>query len=105
MAHAYHFVYDSEFYMQLRFIEQKYHSVIRRAIEDNLLFEPDKQGLNRKPLSRTGIQGSRWELRCGDNNEFRIFYSIYSKDNEVHILAVGIKTREKLFIGGKEVEL
>jgi hypothetical protein len=49
--------------------------------------------------------GARWELRCGDDNEFRVFYSINPRQREVYILAVGIKIRERLYIGGKEVEL
>jgi mRNA-degrading endonuclease RelE of RelBE toxin-antitoxin system len=102
---AYRLVYDTEFIPRLKFIERKYHSTIKEAIEDNLLYEPDRQSRNRKPLSRPTTWGARWELRCGDDNEFRIFYSVYPQLGEVHILAVGIKIRERLLIGGKEVEL
>jgi mRNA-degrading endonuclease RelE of RelBE toxin-antitoxin system len=102
---AYRLDYDPEFVPQLKFIERKYHSAIKEAIEDNLQYEPDRQNRNRKPLTRPTTWGARWELRCGNNNEFRVFYSIYPQPGEVHILAVGIKIREQLYIGGKEVEL
>jgi mRNA-degrading endonuclease RelE of RelBE toxin-antitoxin system len=102
---AYRLVYDTEFIPQLKYIERKYHSVIKAAIENNLIYEPDKQSRNRKLLKRPAEWGARWELRCGDDNEFRVFYSVYPNPNEVHILAVGIKVRDQLYISGKEVKL
>lgn len=106
MVHkAYRLVYDVEFIPQLKAIAQKYHSTIKKAIEDHLIFEPDKKSTNRKPLTRATNWGARWELRCGEANEYRIFYSIYPELGEVHILAVGIKIRERLVINGKEVKL
>ena len=104
-AKAFRLIYDTEFIPQLSFIERKYHSVIKAAIEESLRYEPDKQDRKRKPLSRPAEWGARWELRCGKSNEFRVFYSIYPDQVEVHILAVGIKVRDRLFIYGKEVEV
>ena len=101
----YRLIYDAEFIPLLRFIERKYHSVIKEAIQGHLVYTPDKKTKNRKPLTRPASWGARWELRCGDDNEFRVFYSVYPNQNEVHILAVGIKIRERLYIGEKEVEL
>jgi hypothetical protein len=98
-------VYDEEFVPQMRFIERKYHSLIRTTIEQQLAFEPDIETRNRKTLTRETNFGARWELRFGENNEFRLFYSVYPQKAEVHILAVGIKIRERLYIGGKEVKL
>jgi mRNA-degrading endonuclease RelE of RelBE toxin-antitoxin system len=98
-------VYDTEFVSQMRFIARKYHSLIRTTIEQQLVFEPDIETRNRKSLTRKTDFGARWELRFGDKNEFRVFYSVYPEKVEVHILAVGIKVRERLHIGGKEVKL
>jgi hypothetical protein len=98
-------VYDTEFVHQLRFIERKYHSLIRTTIEQQLVFEAAIESRNRKTLTRETDFGARWELRFGDKNEFRVFYSVYPKKVEVHILAVGVKIRERLYIGGKEVKL
>jgi len=98
-------VYDAEFITQMRFIARKYHSLIRTTIEQQLAFEPDVETRNRKTLNRATNFGARWELRFGENNEFRVFYSIYPEKEEVHVLAVGIKTRERLYIGGKEIKL
>lgn len=101
----FHLVYDTEFVVQMRSIERKYHSLIRETIEQQLAFEPDVETRNRKQLVRATTFGARWELRFGANNEFRLFYSVYPKKMQVHILAIGIKIRERLYIGGKEVKL
>lgn len=98
-------VYDTEFVIQIRSIERKYHSLIRETIEQQLVYAPDVETHNRKQLVRMTIFGARWELRFGVNNELRLFYSVYPEKSEVHILAIGIKIRERLYIGGKEVKL
>jgi hypothetical protein len=98
-------VYDTEFVTQIRSIERKYHSLIREVIEQQLAFEPDVESRNRKQLVRATTFGARWELRFGANNELRLFYSVYPEQAEVHILAIGIKIRERLYIDGKEVKL
>jgi hypothetical protein len=46
--------------------------------------------------------GALWELRCGPDNRFRVFYDIDFTAEEVRILAIGIKDRSRLLIGGKE---
>jgi len=99
----YKLVYDTEISQHLMAIERKHHAFIRNAIETLLSFEPDVETRNRKPLIRTTPLGARCELRCGMNNRFRVFYSVYPE--QVHILATGVKIREQLYIGGKEVEL
>jgi hypothetical protein len=98
-------VYDPEFVPQMRFIDRKYHSLIRTMIEQQLVFEPDVETGNRKPLTRETEFGARWELRLGEKNELRVFYSVSPEKAEVHILAVGIKIRERLRISGKVVKL
>jgi mRNA-degrading endonuclease RelE of RelBE toxin-antitoxin system len=86
-------------------IEAKYHSVIRAAIEEQLQFEPETATRNRKPLLRPIESGARWELRLGPQNRFRVFYRVETDQREVYILAIGVKEREHLFIGGEEVKL
>ena len=98
-------IYDTAFVAQMRFVERKYHTFIRATIEQQLVFEPDVETRNRKILTRAADFGARWELRFGNNNQFRVFYSVYPEKAEVHILAVGIKVREHLYIEGKEVHI
>jgi hypothetical protein len=48
--------------------------------------------------------GASWELRCGPDNRFRVFYDVDSTTHEVQVLAVGVKDRNRLLIGGEEYE-
>jgi len=89
----------------LQAIERKYYSLIRATIEDQLRFEPTVEARNRKPLKRLPIIGNDWEVRFGLDNRFRVFYEIDKEAREVHILAIGVKERDRLYIAGREVEL
>ena len=45
-----------------------------------------------------------WELRCGPKNLFRILYDVDLAAQEVWILAIGIKDRNRLLIGEEEYD-
>jgi hypothetical protein len=85
-------------------IESKYHGLLQRAITEQLLFTPTVETRNRKPLDQPAPFESTWELRCGPNNRFRIFYDVDSDSQAVLVLAVGVKVRNRLFIGRDEYE-
>ena len=101
----YTLVYAPEVRHHLRAIERQYYSLIRETIEEQLLFQPDAETRNRKPLRQPAILAAQWELRFGPDNRFRVFYEIEPEDRKVHILAIAVKERDRLFIGGEEVEL
>ena len=82
-------------------IERKYHSLIRRTIEEQPGYKPQVETQNRKPLLRPTELGARWEIRFGPNNRFRVFYETDQVNRQVHILAIGIKVGSRLFIGWK----
>jgi hypothetical protein len=98
-------IYDTEVLDHLRVIEREYHSLIRRTIEAQLQFEPEVRTRNRKPLQRSTVFGTRWELRFGPNNRFWVFYQVNHEGREIYILVIGVKKGERLYIGGKEVKL
>ncbi len=99
-------IYDQQTRKHLSAIERKYHSLIRRTVENQLKYEPHIETRNRKPLYRPSEFGeSTWEIRFGPDNRFRIFYRIDLSAGEVRILAVGIKIKDHLFIGGERFEL
>jgi mRNA-degrading endonuclease RelE of RelBE toxin-antitoxin system len=98
-------IYAPQVKDQLRAIEGKHHSLIRGKIEGQLLFEPDVETRNRKPLEQSAAFPGAWELRFGQDNRFRVFYDVEVAEREVRIIAVGVKERDRLFIGGEEVEL
>ena len=91
--------------LHLNAIERKYYSLIRATIEKELIFEPDVETRNRKPLKRQVTFEAEWELRFGPNNKFRVFYDIDVELLKVYILAIGVKERNRLLIGGKEFKL
>jgi len=103
--HAFELIYAPLVKRQLRAIEPKYHSLIRKAIELRLKHESDVESKNRKPLKRPVLLGAKWELRSGPGNRFRVFYKVDRKAHEVDILAIGEKRGERLIVGREEVEL
>jgi hypothetical protein len=98
-------IYDPEIPGHLAAIESKYHSLIRTGIEEQLRFEPETTTRNRKPLERPIDLGARWELRLGPKNRFRVFYRVDAEQRQVRILAIAVKERDRVFIGGEEVEI
>jgi hypothetical protein len=83
-------------------IERKHHGLIQRTTDQQLRSTPLKETRNRKPLSESGPSGATWELRFGPQNRFRVFYDVDTAAWEVHVLAIGVKERNRLFIGGEE---
>jgi mRNA-degrading endonuclease RelE of RelBE toxin-antitoxin system len=98
-------IYDPEVEQHLRSIEKKHLSLIREAIREQLRFEPETETRNRKPLEQPAPFGATWELRFGPANQFRVLYAVDLERQEVLILAVGFKDRNRLIVGGEELEL
>jgi len=70
-------------------------AIIIDQIEKQLLYEPSRETKKRKKLRPNPI--SPWELRIGN---LRVFYDVTEKPEKgVSILAIGIKTKNKLTIG------
>ena len=97
-------VYAAAVKQHLRSIEAKFHALIQSEVEAQLLFEPAVETRNRKPLQRPVAFGAEWELRLGPHNRFRVFYQVNAESRVVRALAVGVKERNRLLIGGEEVE-
>jgi mRNA-degrading endonuclease RelE of RelBE toxin-antitoxin system len=98
-------VYSPQAEPHLAAIDQRHGSMIRREIETLLVNEPDTRTRNRKPLREPAVFEGAWEIRFGPDNRFRVFYDVNRAESEVHILAIGIKRRNRLCIGGEEVDL
>jgi len=97
-------MYDPDVARHLRSIDKKHHSLIQEAIDQQLQFEPETETRNRKPLEQPAAFGATWELRFGPTNQFRVLYAVVLERQEVQILAIGIKDRNYLKVGGEEVE-
>lgn len=83
-------------------IERKYHGLIRANIRQRLTVEPLRETRNRKPLNTPAPFAAAWELRFGPGNRFRVFYEVDEINNEVRVLAIGVKSANRLLIGGEE---
>jgi len=71
------------------------------SLEQKLAFEPTKETRNRKRLRPNPI--APWELRIGD---LRVYFEVEDERHLlVRVLAVGVKKRAHVFIGGEKVEL
>lgn len=105
MASSFRFalVYAPVVMQHLRVIEPRHHSLIRATIEEQLRAQPDTETRNRKPLRRPVAGEADWELRFGPTNRFRVFYRVDREEAQVRILAIGVKERNRLVIGGEEV--
>ncbi len=71
------------------------------AVDDQLAHEPAVETRNRKPMRPNPL--APWELRIG---ELRVYYEIAEDPEQVvTIVAVGVKDRNRVLIGGKEINL
>jgi hypothetical protein len=102
---AFSLIYAPVVHEHLGAIDAKYDSLIRGKMEEQLTHEPDVKTRNRKPVQQPAAFQAEWELRFGPNNRFRVFYQIDHEAREVWIVAVGVKDRNRLLVGGEEVSL
>lgn len=88
----------------LDLIDPKYHGLLRRTIKEHLTYAPTEEARNRKPLEQPAPFETSWELRCGPANRFRVFYDVDAAARTVQVLAIGVKDRSRLLIGGEEYQ-
>jgi mRNA-degrading endonuclease RelE of RelBE toxin-antitoxin system len=83
-------------------IDRKDRTLILDAIEEQLGLEPTAPTRNRKALRIPNMLNASWELRCGANNRYRVFYDVDVDARIVVVLAIGRKIRSSLWIGNEE---
>ncbi|MEP0956847.1 addiction module toxin RelE [Leptolyngbya sp. FACHB-1515] len=78
--------------------------IVLTAIEQQLLYEPMTETRNRKPMRSNPL--ASWELRIAN---LRVYYDVVEEVDPplqiVRIRAISVKERNKIFIGGEEVDL
>lgn len=102
---AFEVIFDLRALDHMKAIQAKYHSLIRRIVEEQLFSEPDTATRNRKPLLRETAIGATWEVRGGPDNRFRIFYDVHRDRRLVIVLAVAHKIGNALFVGKEKFDL
>lgn len=98
-------IVDDEVARHFAAIERQDRTLILDAIEQQLSYEPNQPTRNRKTLRIPNSLNATWELRCGNNNRYRVFYDVDIDNSYVVILAVGRKSGNRLFIGYEEFAL
>lgn len=98
-------IYAPVVHKHLAAIDAKYDSLIRERTQEQLTHEPGVETRNRKPVRQPASFQAEWELRFGPNNQFRVFYQIDHERRQVRIVAIGVKDRNRLLVGGEEVTL
>ena len=98
---AYRIEYSPETDSHLRCLTARQRSIVFDAVDERLLHEPAVETRNRRPMRPNPL--APWELRI---EELRVYYDVEEEPEQlVTILAVGIKDRSRVIIGGEEVEL
>src|SRR5437016_4739346 len=99
---AFRLVFAPEAVEHLDLVDRKYRGLLRRAIREQLTYTPVEETRNRKPLEQPAPFAASWELRCGPDNRFRVFYDADIEQRIVSVLAIGVKARNRLYFGGEE---
>jgi mRNA-degrading endonuclease RelE of RelBE toxin-antitoxin system len=85
----------------LRALAARQRAIVFDAVDEQLAHEPAIETRNRKPMRPNPL--APWELRVG---ELRVYYNVEEEpEKRVTILAVGVKDRNRVLIGGQEVGL
>ena len=85
----------------MRRLTTRQQTIVLDAVDRQLLNQPNVETRNRKPMRPNPV--APWELRIGN---LRVYYEV-NDDPEptVVVLAVGIKDRDRVRIGGETVKL
>ena len=97
-------IYAPDVREHLLAIPHKFYTLVKLAIEEQLLYEPNIKTKNRKPLQFASQYGE-WELRCGPRNRFRVIYKFSIDESKVFIGAIAEKRGNRIFVGGEEAKL
>jgi mRNA-degrading endonuclease RelE of RelBE toxin-antitoxin system len=82
-------------------LDVRQQSIVLHALNVQLRHEPLRMTRNRKPLRPNPL--APWELRVGP---LRVFYEVDAEETGVvNILAIGIKTGNRLLIAGEEMHV
>lgn len=98
---AYTIEYSPETIDHFRALTARQRVTILDSVDVQLTHEPTVETRNRKPMRPNPL--APWELRIGD---LRVYYDVEDvPEPKVYIRAIGIKERNRVRIGGKEIEL
>jgi len=95
----YRIEYTTETKGHFQALSARQRSILLDAVEVQLASQPAVQTRNRKPMRPNPL--ATWELRVGN---LRVYYDVIDKAHPtVVVRAVGVKEREQVRIGGRQV--
>ena len=93
--------YSPETDGHLRVLTARQRTLVFDMVDRQLAHQPLIETRNRKPRRPNPL--APWELRIGN---LRVYYDVVEvPESIVYIRAVGIKYRNRVMIGGEEIEL
>jgi len=93
----YRIVYAEEIRDHLRYLTARQRATVFDEVNQQLTYEPTVETHNRKPLRPNPL--TSWELRIGD---LRVYYDVEEDpEQQVDIVAIGIKRRNRVSIAGE----
>jgi mRNA-degrading endonuclease RelE of RelBE toxin-antitoxin system len=96
----YRIEYSLEAIRHLRQLTARERSIGIDTVDQQLTHEPTVETQNRKEMLPNDL--ASWELRIGD---LRVYYEVLEAEQLVNVVAIGIKRRNRVFIGGVERQL
>jgi mRNA-degrading endonuclease RelE of RelBE toxin-antitoxin system len=96
----YRVVWYPDTHAHLRSLTARQRFIVFDGVEEQLTHEPKTETRNRKEMRPNPL--ASWELRIGD---LRVYYDVTEEPQTVTVVAVGIKTGNRVFIGGEEKQL
>ena len=85
----------------LRALTARDRTTVVDAIDERLSFEPAQGTRHRKRMDDNSLDAG-FELRVG---ALRVYYDVDEREHIVNVLAIGLKDRNRVLIGGEEIEL
>ncbi len=85
----------------LRALTPRQRAIVLDAVEERLGYEPAVETRNRKPMRPNPL--APWELRIGN---LRVYDDVQEQpEPEVYVRAVGVKERNRVWIGREVIEI
>jgi mRNA-degrading endonuclease RelE of RelBE toxin-antitoxin system len=98
---AYVIEYSPEAEDHLRWLVARQQRTVVDTVDRQLRNQPSLETRNRKPMRPNPV--APWELRIGD---LRVYYEVKDEpDPTVTILAIGVRERDRVRIGGEIIDL
>jgi len=94
-------VYSPDAEGHLRALTARQRGIVLDTVDKQLTRQPIVETKNRKPMRPNPL--ASWELRIG---KLRVYYDLEEEPEKVvYIIAIGVKDRNRVWIGGEEIDL